>query len=127
MDVHDLEQMTILFTRVADAAKADPKLADQVRDALARSGLLTVFGAAGALDVLDLLDAGGEVALRARLGECTLAELKQIIRSNKYDEDGESSRWRSTSKCVELIVDRTQQRLELELAKQPARAASWML
>src|SRR5271166_2144492 len=101
--------MTMLFTRVADAAKADPRFADQVRDALARSGLLTVFGDAGTLDVIDLLDAGGEVALRARLGECTLAELKQIIRSNKYDEEGESSRWRSTNKCIELIVDRTRQ------------------
>jgi len=127
VDAHDVEQMTTLFTRLADAAKADPKVADQVRDALARSGLLDVFGAAGAIDVVDLLDAGGEVALRARLGQCTLVELKQIIRSNKYDEERESSRWRSTNKCIDLIVDRTQKRLEYELAKQPAKAASWML
>jgi len=119
--------MTILFTRVADAAKADPKVADQVRDALARSGLLGVFGTAGALDVLDLLDAGGEVALRARLGQCTLAELKQIISANKYDEEKESARWRSANKLIDLIVACTQKQLEAELAKQPASSASWML
>ncbi len=70
VDAHDVEQMTSLFTRIADAAKSDRSVADQVRDALARSGLLEVFGTAAALDVVDLLDAGGEAALRARLGDC---------------------------------------------------------
>jgi hypothetical protein len=92
VDAHDVEQMTILFTRVANAARSDPKVAEQVRDALSTSGLLEVFGSAGALDVVDLLDAGGEVALRARLGQCTLAELKQIVSANKYDEEKESGR-----------------------------------
>ena len=40
VDAHDVEQMTILFTRVAKAAKADPRVAEQVREALASSGLL---------------------------------------------------------------------------------------
>ncbi|MGO8950830.1 MAG: hypothetical protein ACLQUY_24885 [Ktedonobacterales bacterium] len=119
--------MTILFTRVANAAKSDPEVADQVREALAKSGLLGVYGAATALDVVDLLDAGGEAALRVRLGECTLSELKQIIHAHKYDEARESARWRSTTKCIDLIVERTQKLLEQELAKQPASAASWML
>jgi hypothetical protein len=127
VDAHDVEQMTILFTRVANAAKSDPKVAEQVRDALATSGLLEVFGSAGAIDVVDLLDAGGEVALRARLGQCTLAELKQIVSANNYDEDRESARWRSTTKFVDLIVECAKQQLEQELTKQPASAASWML
>lgn len=127
VDAHDVEQMTSLFTRIADAAKSDRSVADQVRDALARSGLLEVFGTAAALDVVDLLDAGGEAALRARLGDCTLPELKQIIRGNRFDEAGESTRWRSSAKCIDLIVSCARQRLEHELAKQPASAASWML
>jgi hypothetical protein len=127
VDAHDVEQMTVLFTRVANAAKSDPKVAEQVRAALATSRLLEVFGSAGALDIVDLLDAGGEVALRARLGQCTLAELKQIVSANNYDEERESARWRSTSKFVNLIVECAKQQLEQELAKQPASAASWML
>jgi hypothetical protein len=127
VDAHDVEQMTILFTRVANAAKSDPKVAEQVREAMATSGLLEVFGSAGALDVVELLDAAGEVALRARLGQCTLAELKQIVSANNYDEERESTRWRSSSKFVTLIVECAKQQLEQELAKQPASAASWML
>jgi hypothetical protein len=127
VDAHDVEQMTILFTRVAGAAKADPRVAEQVREALASSGLLQVFGTAATLDVVDLLDVGGELALRARLGQLTLAELKQIINSHNYDEAKETTRWRSANKCIDLIVQRTQQQLENELAKQPVNAASWML
>jgi hypothetical protein len=119
--------MTILFTRVAGAARADPRVAEQVREALASSGLLQVFGTADTLDVVDLLDMGGEVALRARLRQLSLAELKQIINRHNYDEAKETTRWRSANKCIDLIVNRTQQRLESELAKEPANAASWML
>ena len=127
MDAHDVEQMTILFTRVAEAAKADPRVAEQVREALASSGLLQVFGTADTLDVVDLLDVGGETALRARLHQLTVMELKQIINTHNYDEAKETTRWRSANKCIDLIVNRTQERLEAELAKQPANAASWML
>jgi hypothetical protein len=127
VDAHDVEQMTILFTRVANAAQSDPNVAEQVREALATSGLLSVYGSAGALDVVDLLDSGGEGALRARLGQCTLAELKEIVRANSYDEQKETTRWRSTARFVDLIVECAKQRLEQELAKQPASAASWML
>jgi len=127
VNAHDVEQMNILFKRMADAAKADPAVADQVRDALARSGLLEVFGAGETLDVVDLLDAGGEEALRARLRQCSLAELRQIVTANKYDEEKESARWRSANKFIELIVERAQKQLAEELAKQPASAASWML
>ena len=127
MNSHDVEQMNILFKRVADAAKGDATVADQVRDALARSGLLEVFGAGDTLDVVDLLDAGGEDALRARLKESSLAELKQIVTANKYDEEKESARWRNTNKFIDLIVACAQKQLDEELAKQPTSGASWML
>jgi len=127
VDSHDVEQMTVLFTRLATAAKADPTVAAQVREALSSSGLLGVFGASGMLDAVDLLDAGGEAALRARLAGCSLAELREIVSTNKYDPEKETIRWRSSNKFIELIVRCAQKQFEEELAKQPANAAAWML
>src|SRR5262245_20705594 len=77
------EDLVTLFSHVAKAAKDDAAFADRVRTALAASGLLEVFGAAATLDVVDLLDAGGEDALRARLQQLTLAELKQIVAAHR--------------------------------------------
>jgi hypothetical protein len=127
VDSHDVEQMTILFTRLATAAKADPTVAAQVREALASSGLLGVFGASGVLDVVDLLDSGGEAALRAHLAACSVAELKEIVSANKYDPEKETIRWRSRNKFIELIVRCALRQFEEELTKQPANAAAWML
>ena len=44
MDEEKRRQMVELFTRMAEAARADPEVATHVRDALAESGLLAVFG-----------------------------------------------------------------------------------
>lgn len=127
MDEAKHAQMVELFTRMAEAAKADPNVAAQVRDALAESGLLTVFGEGQTLDVVDLLDVGGEDALRARLKQMSLAELKQVVSTRGYDPEKESARWRSASKFIELIVARAQKELEEELAKEVPAGASWML
>ncbi|HEV2461796.1 MAG TPA: hypothetical protein VGS80_25850, partial [Ktedonobacterales bacterium] len=83
----DLKHLADLFARVADAAAADPAVAEAVREALAQSRLLDVFGAGEALDVVDLLDVGGEEALRVRLRQMTLSELKQIVALRNYDPD----------------------------------------
>ncbi|HEX6799401.1 MAG TPA: hypothetical protein VF116_16960 [Ktedonobacterales bacterium] len=125
MDLHDVEQITDLFARLAAAAKDDPRLAAQVRDALAESGLLAIFGSGESLDVVDLLDAGGEDALRARLEQMTLSELKSIVAVRGYDADKETARWRSPKKFVELIVERAAAQLEKEVAQ--SSGASWML
>lgn len=123
--------MTETFRRAAAAAQADPTAAQQVRDALARSGLLEVFGGGETLDVIDLLDAGGEDALRARLRELPLAQLRQIIAAHQYDPEKESARWRSASKLSDLIVARA--RLQLAEEQEAAAshpntlAASWLL
>src|SRR5262249_47312827 len=71
VDVEKQRQMVELFTRMADAAKADPDVAAHVRDALAQSDLLSVFGEGQTLDVVELLDVGGDDALRARLKQMT--------------------------------------------------------
>ncbi len=116
-----------LFTRIAAAAQSDPAVAEQVRDALAESGLLHVFGVGETLDVVDLLDAGGEEALRARLRQLTLHELKQIVSVRQYDPDKEAARWRSPNKFIELIVTHARRQLDEELAQQAPAGAAWML
>lgn len=127
MDAHDIGQMTELFKRIADAARVDAQTAGQVREALAQSGLLEVFGAGETLDVVDLLDVGGEDVLRARLKQMQLSELRQIIAMRKYDPEKESARWRSPNKLIDLIVTKAGQQLESEVAAQATSGASWML
>ena len=125
MDTHDIEQISDLFARLAAAAKDDPQLAAQLRDALSDSGLLAVFGQGESLDVVDLLDAGGEAALRVRLAQLTLAERKSIVATRGYDPDHLTARWRSPQKLGDLIVAKAGAQLEKEVAR--ASGASWML
>lgn len=127
MDAQNVQQMRELFAKIAVSAKEDPTFAEQVRDALAESGLLAVFGVGEALDVVDLLDAGGEEVLRARLRQMSLSELKQIVSMRQYDPEKEAARWRSPNKFIDLIVERASKQLEAELAKQTPSGASWML
>jgi hypothetical protein len=122
------DELIALFTRIAATAKKQEEFAEVVRTALAASGLLDVFGAGATLDVVDLLDSGGEDALRARLQQMTLAELKQLVTARHFDEENQSARWRSQAKFIELIIGKAKKQLEEELARQEAAtAASWML
>lgn len=125
MDSYDIVQISDLFSRLATAAQDNPRLAAQVREALAESGLLAVFGPSAALDVVDLLDAGGEAALRARLAQLSLSDLKAIVAARGYDPDHLTARWRSPRKLSDLIVAKAGAQLEKEVAQ--ASGASWML
>ena len=125
MNPQDIEHARHMFARWADEARANPTIAPLIRDALAESGLLAVFGGGESLDVVDLLDAGGEDTLRARLGQLTLSELKSIIAVRGYDPQQESTRWRSPNKLIALIVTGASQQLEQESGQ--ASGASWML
>jgi hypothetical protein len=128
VDAQQIQQTVELFRRMADKARADPEVAAQVRDALIESGLLDIFGSRETLDVVDLLDLGGESILRLRLKQMSLAELKQVVSANDFDPDKESVRWRSAAKFIDLIVKRGQARLDEELARQEAPSgAAWML
>ena len=127
MDARDVEQMKALFVRMAESAKGNPDVTAQVRDALAESGLLAVFGTDETLDVVDLLDLGGEAVLRTRLRQMTLSELKAIVSARQYDPEKESARWRSPNKFIDLIVSRAQKQLEEELAQEAPAGAAWML
>ena len=102
VEAYELRQITETFRHLASLAAHDQVTAQQLRDALAESGLLAVFGEGPALDVLDLLDAGGEDALRARLRELSLADLRAVIVACKYDPEKETARWRSIAQVDRL-------------------------
>lgn len=130
MEAQELRELSATLKRVAAAANADAATARQVRDALAESGLLEVYGAGEALDVVDLLDSGGEGALRARLAELPVAALRRIIAAREYDPEKESGHWRAT-KLSDLIVAQARRQLEQEQAAAASNphavATSWML
>ena len=127
----EIEQFTQLIYQNARAARADAATRAAVRDAIVDSGLFDVFGSGETLDVVDILDAGGEDALRARLSPLSLAELRGIVRANKFDPERESVRWRSATRFVDLIVERAKVQLEQEqktgAATKSLAEASWML
>lgn len=132
VDARDTSELTEQLRKVAEAAAADPEVAAQVRAALAESGVLAVFGVGDTLDVVDLLDAGGEGTLRARLTELPVADLRAIITAHQYDPEKETARWRSTAKLIDFILTHAQKQLEEEQAAAAAQpkalaAASWML
>lgn len=128
MEDETVREVTRYFRQIADAAKANPQVAEQVREMLAASGLLEVFGAGEQVDVVDLLDVGGEAALRARLGELPIGTLRQVIATRNYDPEKESARWRA-NKLIDLIVTHAQRELaaEQEAAAKAQAPASWML
>lgn len=129
VDDFQLQQVKETFRHLATRAAHDQVTAHQLRDALAESGLLGVFGEGPALDVVDLLDAGGEDTLRARLKELPISDLRAVIAERKYDPDKETARWRSVARLSDFIVAHAQQELERMDQAQPATmaAASWML
>jgi len=128
VDEYQVRQVTETFRQLAALAERDQETARQLRDALAESGLLAVFGDGPALDVIDLLDAGGEDALRARLRELPLAELRGVIAAQSFDPEKETARWRSVAKISDFIIARAQEELDrLNQQPQALSAASWML
>jgi len=129
VDAFELRQVTETFRQLAARAAHDEAMARQLRDALAESGLLGVFGEGPAIDVVDLLDAGGEDALRARLKALPMAELRALIAAYKYDPDKETARWRSVARLTDFIITHTQRDLERMAPAQPQAVAapSWML
>lgn len=127
----EIEQLTQMIYQIASAAREDDATRVAVREAILESGLFDVFGSGETLDVVDILDAGGEDALRARLSALGLAELRGIVRANKFDPERESVRWRSAARFIDLIVERTKVQLEQEqktgAATKSMAEASWML
>jgi hypothetical protein len=130
------DQITDLFRHVLQTAKSDPAEARHVRDAVLASGLLEVFDLtrvadeAESIDLLDLLEAGGEEALRARMAEMNAANLHQIIAIHNYDSKRETTRWRSVRKLIDHIVASASAELNRENGPigEPALAGTaWLL
>lgn len=129
VEEHQLQQVKETFRHLALRATHDPVTAQQLRDALAESGLLDVFGEGPALDVIDLLDAGGEETLRARLSGMTAADLRKVIAARNYDPNKETARWRSVARLTDFIVAQAWEESERLDQAQPKAlsAASWLL
>lgn len=104
MDANELIYAKGVLIRLTQAARSDFALAQQVRELILLSGILDLFGAGADLNLFDLLDAGGVDLLRSRLGQLSLAQLKQIIADRAYDPDKTSARWRSPARFVDLIA-----------------------
>lgn len=135
MDRQQSDQITELLGHVLQTARANADAARQVRDALLASGILEVFDlarpadAAGVIDLLDLLEAGGPEALRARLEQLSAPDLHQIIAAHQYDPKKETGRWRTVARLAPFIVERATHELEAERAgDEPALAGTaWLL
>jgi hypothetical protein len=127
----EYDQITRTIHQIANVARADTAVAAAVRQAILDSGLFEVFGVSESLEVVDIYAAGGEAALRARLGPLSVGELRAIIQANNFDQQRETSRWRSPARFIELIVARAQAQFESEQKTgAPTKAlaeASWML
>ncbi len=125
MDPYRSSQIVEMFRHVAETARTDPEAARQVREALIESGLLLVFSTGDPVDLLDLLEVGGDEALRARLQSLSVAELRQIIATHHYDPGNASARVRSPAKLIDIIIIKARAQLEAESV--PAPAVGWML
>lgn len=127
----EYDQITRVIHQIANAARTDAAVAAVVRQAILDARLFEVFGVDDKLDVIDIIEAGGAAALRARLAGLTVAELRAIIQANDFDPARETSRWRSTARFIELIVSRAEAQFEREQkTSAPTKAlaeASWML
>lgn len=127
----EYDQITRAIHQIANVARTDAAAAAAVREAIIDARLFEVFGVDEKLDVVDIIEAGGAVALRARLVGLSLAQLRAIIQANGFDPARETSRWRSPVRFVDLIVSRAEAQLERERKTgAPTKAlaeASWML
>ena len=117
--------------RIAEAARAKPDLAAATRDAIFESGLFDIFGAGERFNPVDVLDTGGEDALRAHLTQLDLAQLRALVRAHGYDPDRETTRWRSAPRFIDWIVEKAKIQLEQErktgAATKSLAEAAWML
>jgi hypothetical protein len=118
MDANELVYAKGVLLRLAQAARSDFALAEQVRELILQTGILDIFGQGDGLNPFDMLDAGGDALLRSRLGTLSLAQLKQIVVARGLDPEKTSGRWRSPARFVDLIVARAvEQWQQLSLAR----------
>lgn len=117
--------------RIAEAANTNPELAAATREAIFETGLFDIFGSGERTNPVDILDTGGEDALRAYLTKLDLAPLRALVRAHGYDPERETARWRSAPRFIDLIVEKAKLQLEQErktgAATKSLAEAAWML
>jgi hypothetical protein len=120
-----------VLRHIAVAARADYELAAATREAIFASGLFDIFGAGELFNPVDVLDVGGEDALRAQLARLDLTGLRALIRAQGYDPNRETARWRSVARFIELVVEKTKIQLDQERKTEaPTKSLSeahWLL
>lgn len=123
--------IALTLRRIADAARANPDLAAATRDAIFDSRLFDIFGSDERFNPVDVLDSGGEDALRAHLRTLDIPSMRAIIRAQAYDPERETPRWRNAARFVNLIVEKAKVQLEQErktgATTKSLAEASWML
>ena len=118
VDANELIYAKGVLIRLALAAKSDYALAQQVRELVLLSGILDLFGAGEDTNLFDIMEAGGADLLRARMGQMTVPQLKQIIAVRAYDPEKTTARWRSSTRFVDLIAAKASEQWEqLTLAR----------
>lgn len=124
------QQLRRLFDAVVAEAERSPAFARRLADALSglaapSQGTAPAPAAApaasparrggrrppGALDPFAVI-AEGEGALRARLGELTLDQLKDVVAEHGMDPSKLAMKWKKPERLVELIVATVRERME---------------
>ena len=112
------------FATVVHAASAEQNFAAALSDALRspdpderRPGQFAARGRnvkgrrpAGPFDPFECFASGGNTALTARLLECDIEQLKDIVAEHGMDYDRLALRWKSSSRLVERIVETVEAR-----------------
>jgi hypothetical protein len=107
-----------LVTAVADESERSARLAKALRTAIvvtdgaeADRPRRSNRRAAGVLDPFAVFSEAGEDGLRARLGELSLDQLRDIIAEHGMDNDRLAMRWKNPARGIDRIVERVAARL----------------
>lgn len=122
-------QLRALFDAIVSEAERSPAFARRLQDALAglaaaapaaktpKAAASTTNAKRGGRRAPAALDpfaayAEGEPALRARLGELTIDQLKDVVAEHGMDPSKLAMRWKTPAKLIDLIATTVRDRAE---------------
>jgi hypothetical protein len=105
----DVDRLARFFAEIVREARANPafaaRLLDTLRDGKTVSrGPRQVRRARGPFDPFELHGTQGEAALRKRLGDLTVEQLKDIVAEHGMDQARLAMKWKTTGRLVDLIA-----------------------
>lgn len=113
MKPHD--RIRRLFDAILQEVRENPRLAERVSNALddgESRGRPTNRRAPGAFDPFAVLQQSGETALRERLAQLTVDQLKDIVSEHGMDSSRLALKWKTADRLIDLIADRVRNRTE---------------